>query len=1265
MQQKVLIAAPISLFEVVDGTAIERGNCACAIVAAATSAGRPRYSIVCYNDRRETLCVASISSSLEQSVQFQLNTDMYASFRDGVGKYWKCAFLSGEKQKAFLAALGIATYALAGRPTHSAHTSDFMPVGVDIRLQQHNRARVHYTAYAVRGAELPLLGDLLESNGEELYCFRPVASTAALLQGDFPDAYGFESGVIGMGEGSTRVIVVPAAALPHGRRNMYGADGAAFVVQLINILQDETFNMESDGVPTVMTVGDDLVVAEEGSGALIVPTSEGSSGGNVVAAVVPFSGTGVVEAPGALSAQRSSAVEPGAGVPEGHMEILQRLGLLLNGAVENSRTVRSISEATAAEWRRAINRPKPSRLTNAALLEAVQQLVMESDRVADSISQRDGLIRELDRRNQEMQRRVDSAVLASQELLDEKNKCTRTASDVRLEGERAIMQVQQQINQAAMERDDAQRHLQTVKQLLQVSETELRDLRSTSSLNTEETNRAASALNNLQDALSEERSRRKALEATIATLQEQLSRAKTELHVKNGQLEDIRRAADMQRTQHAQVVEDERQRRAMEVQQLRTEFITELQAREAKFMADRARTSEENFRRGQAEGRSIGKAESRGSAAEHRQQELALEAQRLLAELNCCRADLRQAAEDGIMTVRTTGARAARLNAQLHEENFRRGRLEMLVSNARGRLQGGRDKIMAAFAALAHRLRRPVKVSDLLALLEDLRKRRPLNFSFQEREYLAELASATRRRFQWIEEATLMLYKKSLEELYNGWLLPLQTGYESTAKAVYALMIERDGEALCEFNTRERQGRFDIVMQMEDFFNKVTLMFKGEAEQRQQLFVEAERLASTLLEKFAEDLSALEARWSAELEERQLLRRECARGYAVLLLKEEAEFHSIVMDATTSVHIADQNDLIATESGVRNAIDSEECAELSGLLFDYENEKSLVTRIAAIAAEQRSLVLGEGEMRACIVSEEETTLQIVIDMFAEYIPSLRPAPDTDGVQEGEEVPTDGLPKDAPNDGEVISSPPAVTTLGAGASDPQLSADDEGPPPVEFDEPHSSSTGGCVPPPAPLEASHSPPELDGPPPIDNDDFDGPPPIDNDDFDGPPPVVADNPNESPDLDGPPPIDNDDFDGPPPVVADNPNESPDLDGPPPIDNDDFDGPPPVVADNPNESPDLDGPPPIAAEALQEDSDSDGPPPITDESLQRSAEVINPPVISGGSAAGNESSGSSREGNSAEIRRGEAKPPAQGPPAKKVPQRKLPTFDSSDSDW
>ncbi|ORC91056.1 uncharacterized protein TM35_000074800 [Trypanosoma theileri] len=1001
MQQRVLIVTPVALFEVVDGKTVERGNCACAIVGLPSD--RPKYSLVCYNERRETLCVGSLSSNNEQSIQFELQVSMYASFRDNMGKRWSFMFLKDSHIDSFLAALGIACYALSGQPANTTVISDFAPSTGELRLGLEHRVKVRYSAFAVRKNDSLLqLGELLETNGDRPYSFQPVQSFMSL----HTESKGFESSVLGMMEDSRRTVVVPAT-LPRSGKHLYGNDCVAFVVQVVRIIHVDAPITDSSRVPTVFAEDDNNKI---NNNALILASQEALTSASHK---MDSNGTKIVVL---HSEGRESAVSgtdkflnpmfggEGSGIPTEHMTLIQKLGAQVNNATTSARDIRDVAIGVAGEWKQSVSRPTPSSLTDAALEASVKELIAEKQRVVEEIGRRDELLRAVDARNRELQKRLDAAALVSQQLLDERSDAARTASEARLAGDRQLLRLQEALRAAAAERDDIARHLQTVKKLLAAADDEMRAVRTNADARRLQADAIAHRNAEVREALAAARQRRTALGAKADALRDAIAAATEEAHVRAAQLNDLRRTAEAQRTQHAQLMEDERQRRGFEQHQLRDEIVVELQGREDAFRADRARVAEENFARGRAAGREIGRQEAQVDVAAQLD-ELRLDVQRALTELDACKTDLRRVTENAMTHNRILGTKVASLKKDMYEETRKRVRLEFQLGNTRTKVRCAQDSIMVAFTDAVRRLRMPVKPEDLLKLLDALKERRKLDFSFEEKTLAEETQAVRLRRIGWIEEEMLSLYSNSMESLYRAWVEPLMAEHQATVQIVRDLWLNRDGAAHYELNVAETRERFEIVQQMEKFFESLSNFFKNQMDQRCKLLSEAEAGFTALLEEYTELMAQLTLWSQAELQAREQLRNECIAALAAVEAEEADDFRRLMKEAFADVNAADQDAIMESEEGARATIDADQLAEYTGLLFDYNAGMTALERAAAVAAavvkQQGDLMNLCLESRENIIAEEQDSFKVITN---EYI-SERPvvAPPVDTKEEKEEI----------------------------------------------------------------------------------------------------------------------------------------------------------------------------------------------------------------------------------------------------------------------
>lgn len=790
MSQQVLAVTRVALFAVVDGKTTEKGNCACAVVGA--PGAPPRYSLVCYNDARETLCTSSITSSNEHSLQFQLQVNDYASFRDDRGDKWSMMFLKSTQLDKFCAALGCALYGAGGSPSHTAVIADFAPPRADMKLTLQHRVKVRYTAFAVRTPSLGVANadEIIETNGDRPYNFQPTQSSMAR-----EDAKGFESCVLGMMEDTTRVVVVPSSVPRAGKSPFSGVDVVAFVVQVIRILSDAIPVEGADSVPTVF--GSNAL-------ALVAPATPAQPSNALVLAAAP-----AAAAPPVAASSVSGGGGVGGGVPAEHFSMVQKSAAQISTVTTSTRDLHDKIIAFAEDWKQSVNRPKPSTLTNAALEQSVKQLIMENERVKDEIIRRDELIRSLDDRNRDLQKRVDTAAMVAQQLMDEKNSTVVSASDMKLEKDRIVMKLQEQITHASNERDDVHRHLQTVKKLLDVSDSELRDVKGRIDVHNVQAQSLASKLDTSEDALAEERSRRKALEAKVLALQDEIRQGEADLHMKTAAVEELNRKADSERTYYSQIMEDERQRRLFEAQQLRSEIVVELQQREAKFQSDRARVVEDNFKRGHDEGAQIGRNHAKIDV-ESRMEELMLDSQRAKTELDAYKTELRSATEEAMGENRRLEAIVLQLKKTVDEATRRKAQNEFQAHSLRMKVRNAEDALLVSMTSIAHRLTRPAAPDELIGLLNALKDGENPRLQFQLDAHREERDAQLCEREKWIGDEAFALYEELATDL---WAVHLKSTNDLGAQLhsdIGALWRQRDALRITSLIEEESNVRSQI-----------------------------------------------------------------------------------------------------------------------------------------------------------------------------------------------------------------------------------------------------------------------------------------------------------------------------------------------------------------------------------------------------------------------------------------------------------------------
>lgn len=862
--QQVLIVTRVALFQLTEeAKTVERGNCACAIVASPGTTPA-RFSMVCYNDQRETLCTSAIKSSNDHSLQFQLQVNDYASFRDDKANKWSMMFLKSAHLEKFCAILGAAFFTASGMPMHTSVIADFSPPTIESRVTLQHRVKARYTVYALRQQAsngLYVVEDALETNGERPYNFQPSQSAMAR-----EDAKGFESCVLGMAEEGTRAIVVPASVPRAGRSPYVGVDVVVFVVQIIRVLADIAPVEGSSHVPTLY--GGNNTSSEHNTSSALVLLDGSSSGGAV--ALAPSSASHREAAPAGSGVPGA----PGSGVPAEHMMMIQKAAGVVNASMTMTRDLHDKIYAFTEDWKQSVNRPKPSALTNQGLEQAVKQLIMENEKMRDDLVHRDELIRSLDDRNRDLQKRVDTAAMVAQQLMDEKNKTVSSTSDMKLEKDRIVMKLQEQVTACSNERDDVHRHMQTVKKLLDVSDNELRDVKGKIDVHAVQAQSLASKLDAAEDGLAEERSRRKALEAKVLALQDEIREAEADLHIRTAALEELHRKADSERTYQSQLMEDERQRRSFEAQQLRSEIVHELQQREGKFQADRARVAEDHYKRGHDEGKQIGRNHARIDV-EARLEELVLEAQRAKTELDAYKTELRSATDEGMAENRRLEAIVLELKKSTDEGTRRKAQNEFQLHALRLKVRNAEDSLLLSMTSVAHRLTRPAAPHDLVSTLAALRDGENPKLQFQLDAHKEEKEAAYQQRFRWMLEDAEAVYAETLSAAFQEHVCLTNKEGDTLRGTIGDLWRLRDAADRADIIVREEVGRSQTEAEALEFVDDLA---KWRDEQHG---AQAELLSAALAElgeldrqaeaDVAEFLTALRAFLVSQAAERQAL----------------------------------------------------------------------------------------------------------------------------------------------------------------------------------------------------------------------------------------------------------------------------------------------------------------------------------------------------------------------------------------------------------
>lgn len=1051
--QQNLIVVQVALFESKTSTSppTEHGNVKCAI-AAQPASPNPRYKLVCYSEGAAA-CVATIGATNENSIQFEMQTADYASFKDDNGNPWSIMFLRSIDVEIFLAHLTVAFFGASGSPTHSSTIADFAPTGTKgssiapsvsgKKAELGRRIKARYTAYSVKRAQSPLevpkISELLETNGDAPYGCDPVQSPFGIPA----DGKGFESSLVGASEGCWRVIVIPQSMPRSCNTPMLNIHTVVFVVQVTKVMPNEQ--------PMVSTASFASALVLSGGSNANYPhhhqqqqqqSHQGGGGGQLVlageSAPSVFGGGGVfapVNGPSPAS-YHTQGQGIGAGIPSEHMLFVQKLAGQVNTAVSTLKDLQDRVDAIAMEHKQHLNRPKPSHLSAAALETNVKNLIGEHERLRDELLRREELIRALDDRNRDLQKAVDKAAMAAQQLLDEKKKATSKTSDNRLESDRGVMKIQEGILRARSERDDLARHLQTVKKLLDASDMDLRDAKGKKEVLQVQLQAMGGKLDAEEENLAEERSRRKAFEAKVGALTEETRNAVAEVHLKTAQVEDWRRKADAERVHYMQLMEDERSRRAVESAQLRSEIVDELQQRDRKFESDRVRTQQEHFGRGHDEGKEVGRKTARADF-DVRMQELALDTQRAKTENDAYKEQLREAQESAQANHRRLDAAISALKQQVEEGTRNKASLEFQVQRASAQVKSAEDMLFLGVSALAHRLVMPIDPSDVLAQLENMRAGKVMDLSVQERTFAAATLAARDRRQGVVFDTMIAEHEAGLEAIYDGTVAQGKAALEATTETVMRLWakrladqryavessehVERDEirqeeqvaiDAISAVRRAQQAARLAIETEEEDLrrplceeetavFNTsveaITTALRIQKEQRQQLEAEEDAARPPISAEEATTFAAIVSFAQKQAAERLAVEQEADAAAAPIRAEEAAGFaavEAIIFEAKIKAQKAFFDEEAQQRESVQREVQAEqaavelECHAEGGIIESAQEWAKGASSLQRDAVEHR-----ESLERGSIAVDMSSPVKEMLDEFTEKMPSPpRPAP---------------------------------------------------------------------------------------------------------------------------------------------------------------------------------------------------------------------------------------------------------------------------------
>eukprot|EP00658_Telonema_sp_P-2_P036629 TRINITY_DN26453_c0_g1_i3.p1 TRINITY_DN26453_c0_g1~~TRINITY_DN26453_c0_g1_i3.p1 ORF type:complete len:328 (-),score=137.92 TRINITY_DN26453_c0_g1_i3:110-1093(-) len=262
-----------------------------------------------------------------------------------------------------------------------------------------------------------------------------------------------------------------------------------------------------------------------------------------------------------------------------------------------------------------------------------------------------------------------------------------------------------------------------------------------------------SKLVTLEEALSEERARKKVLESKVIALGEELRSVTEELRIKEGQIEERKRKIEADKLHYTQVMEEERSQAAAELRELRQELIDEVSIRDRRYHEEKQRVAQESVERGRTQGVEDGNNEAL-LEADAKVQEYVLSVQRCRSEVESMKIRVRQVKEQADTDQRRIQAQTETLIRVIDDLDQQNSAADLEIDA----LQTKKITVEeSTFDRLCHALRglgRPIGKKDLLTLIHHLRVDKPLDYGFEtdrEEEEVKRLVDERREVEHWVE----------------------------------------------------------------------------------------------------------------------------------------------------------------------------------------------------------------------------------------------------------------------------------------------------------------------------------------------------------------------------------------------------------------------------------------------------------------------------------------------------------------------------------
>ncbi|KAG5497799.1 hypothetical protein GH5_02589 [Leishmania sp. Ghana 2012 LV757] len=1029
MKQETLCASPVELFAVSDtGASSSKGACVCAVVALPSRP--PKYSIVCYNAQQVTFCVARMNYVDGHNTSLRLVVHApsgHISFTDDAEQRWSAYFADLTQQTRFLACCGVSFYSLSGAAGTFVYSYDVSFPSSSLRLEIDDRAHMSFASYELTEKDgMYTVGALGEQRGDVAgvratpeqqqpsYVFQARAGAAQLAEGCF----GFEGSVMGMREEDVRVFVVPAGLTTRVSDSLssVSAEGRVFVARLVrveHVCEELTAARQAAGngqnaPPSVYAPSDVAETVRQ------VPAATEKA--VMAVAAVPSTPSATSAVPAFISTN---------GIPAEHMSVLRKVELGVNAAVATARDVHSVAAIFSQNWHRYMERPKPSLLSNRALLEQVQRVVQEEETAQEHLDQCDHVMQALEARNKELQQRIDRAMGDSQRLLEEKNNAATKAMEARLERDRQLVKLKDVLLVKRQEQEDLQRHIAALQRAVDASNEELRQVQGRLDVHQVESASVTERLSAMQESLGEERRRNAALVSKSSATEEAIHKAQAQHRLADGQLTAARGLAERERVRYLQVMEEERSHRATDADILRKDIVDELDARERQYQVDRRRLAEEQFMRGLRDGKAEGRRAAETDLLGH-QDELRLNLQRAKTEVETRKEEVRRSIESAMALRRTLGGKVAELETQLASATRSQTHLQYRLAQWQTRCRTARDTVSQHWRALLSYATHPCTRDELLNLMEAVRAAEEASYAsddgdggsdgadgpvrvdlqFQLDHWRQSRIRGIKQRQGWLWDDMVGLYVKgALYHFEHEWLQPLAAQHDATLEAVAQLYArQHGGRALFDCCVAEAQERWSLQRQWWFTHEEIEAWLAAQRTEQENLKDEEATARQALWKEYVDGGEAMVQLCTSQVRAQVMLLQQEMQARDELaseeqrrrrLLPEEAQQQWMAECASARCLFEEE------EEAARAGLEAEAYMSYSGLQFQCTYALRIAQHLSEQHAEQQRLMAEETAARHTVIQDAADAAELLRTAAAATAPSAKAttAPPTEAAEE--------------------------------------------------------------------------------------------------------------------------------------------------------------------------------------------------------------------------------------------------------------------------